>query len=450
MLNGTEILADALGDHLAAGYLRVFSGREPRYAEVIAEAARLVLERIGSSDALYHSGRAYGARRARRPGHPARRAPAPRHHGGGLAPFHPRHPEPRHRLSSAGSAGATSRAPMSSMRTGKTVTPPRGASDAFLSAVARRALEARGARSFRRASLHRCGPPLRGDRAHALPGSGRRRLRRDGHRSRPRARGGPHRPTRRSVLPAQAQRAVPRVRRDRRRTRGSATPTRPTSPTTTRASSGARSSLSSATLSVISSSPSRAGSGSPTSIAMCSRSSIGAGAWARAPDTPEASCFMPPATEGKAGGRRAAWDVEGERNGEAAFGGHRRRRHGRACRRRNPARGRGRRAGLRAGAAVRPHRRRHPDAAELVARAARHRRARHAAADRLRALFASQPGLGHGRDQARAADAGKPLRSAVPVHASRRPARRAPFRPAARDRPPRQEAGRARSAPAGR
>jgi hypothetical protein len=55
MLNGTEILADALGDHLAAGYLRVFSGREPRYAEVIAEAARLVLERIGLSDALYHT-----------------------------------------------------------------------------------------------------------------------------------------------------------------------------------------------------------------------------------------------------------------------------------------------------------------------------------------------------------------------------------------------------------
>jgi hypothetical protein len=55
MLNGTEILADALGDRLAAAYLRVFSGREPRYAEIIAEAARLVLERIGMSDALYHT-----------------------------------------------------------------------------------------------------------------------------------------------------------------------------------------------------------------------------------------------------------------------------------------------------------------------------------------------------------------------------------------------------------
>ena len=55
MLNPTEVLADALGDRLAANYARAFSGREPRYTEMIAEAARLILERIGSSDALYHS-----------------------------------------------------------------------------------------------------------------------------------------------------------------------------------------------------------------------------------------------------------------------------------------------------------------------------------------------------------------------------------------------------------
>jgi hypothetical protein len=54
MLNPTEVLADALGDRLAANYARAFSGREPRYTELIAEAARLILERIGSSDALYH------------------------------------------------------------------------------------------------------------------------------------------------------------------------------------------------------------------------------------------------------------------------------------------------------------------------------------------------------------------------------------------------------------
>lgn len=55
MLNATELLAEALGAQLASAYARAFSGREPRYTEVIAEAARLVLERIGSSDALYHS-----------------------------------------------------------------------------------------------------------------------------------------------------------------------------------------------------------------------------------------------------------------------------------------------------------------------------------------------------------------------------------------------------------
>jgi hypothetical protein len=55
MLNVTEVLADALGERLAAGYVRVFSGLDARYADIIAEAARLVLERIGMSDALYHT-----------------------------------------------------------------------------------------------------------------------------------------------------------------------------------------------------------------------------------------------------------------------------------------------------------------------------------------------------------------------------------------------------------
>jgi hypothetical protein len=55
MLNPTELLADALGNKLAASYARAFSGREPRYTDIIAESARLVLELIGSSDALYHS-----------------------------------------------------------------------------------------------------------------------------------------------------------------------------------------------------------------------------------------------------------------------------------------------------------------------------------------------------------------------------------------------------------
>ena len=54
MLDPTKVLADTLGEHLAQVYRRVFGGREPRYAEIIDEAARLVIECIGSSDALYH------------------------------------------------------------------------------------------------------------------------------------------------------------------------------------------------------------------------------------------------------------------------------------------------------------------------------------------------------------------------------------------------------------
>jgi hypothetical protein len=55
MINPTELLADALAARLAETYMRAFSRREPRYAEIIAEGAKLVLERIGLSDALYHS-----------------------------------------------------------------------------------------------------------------------------------------------------------------------------------------------------------------------------------------------------------------------------------------------------------------------------------------------------------------------------------------------------------
>lgn len=54
MFDSTKLLADALGEHLALTYRRTFGSREPRYVEVIEEAARLTIERIGGSDALYH------------------------------------------------------------------------------------------------------------------------------------------------------------------------------------------------------------------------------------------------------------------------------------------------------------------------------------------------------------------------------------------------------------
>ena len=54
MLNPTSLLADALGRNLAENYRRIYGEREPQIAHALDEAARLVIERIASSDALYH------------------------------------------------------------------------------------------------------------------------------------------------------------------------------------------------------------------------------------------------------------------------------------------------------------------------------------------------------------------------------------------------------------
>jgi len=54
MLNPTSLLADALGRNLAETYRRIYGDREPQVASGLDEAARLVIERIASSDALYH------------------------------------------------------------------------------------------------------------------------------------------------------------------------------------------------------------------------------------------------------------------------------------------------------------------------------------------------------------------------------------------------------------
>lgn len=54
-LNPNAMLADGLADHLSATYLQYFEHRRPEYAAYIGGAARLVLERIGNSDALYHN-----------------------------------------------------------------------------------------------------------------------------------------------------------------------------------------------------------------------------------------------------------------------------------------------------------------------------------------------------------------------------------------------------------
>ena len=54
MFNPTAVVASAFADHLADLYLQYFSDRKAEYASFIGGAARLVLERLGNSDALYH------------------------------------------------------------------------------------------------------------------------------------------------------------------------------------------------------------------------------------------------------------------------------------------------------------------------------------------------------------------------------------------------------------
>src|SRR5207237_7733630 len=54
MLNPTSLLADALGQNLAETYRRIYGEQEPHIASALDEAARLVIERIADSDALYH------------------------------------------------------------------------------------------------------------------------------------------------------------------------------------------------------------------------------------------------------------------------------------------------------------------------------------------------------------------------------------------------------------
>ena len=54
MLNPATLLADALGRNLAETYRRIYGDQEPHIPSGLGEAARLVIERIASSDAFYH------------------------------------------------------------------------------------------------------------------------------------------------------------------------------------------------------------------------------------------------------------------------------------------------------------------------------------------------------------------------------------------------------------
>jgi hypothetical protein len=55
MLNTTSLLADQLGQRLSGVFLRSFGSDEKQIAATIDAAARLVIERLATSDALYHN-----------------------------------------------------------------------------------------------------------------------------------------------------------------------------------------------------------------------------------------------------------------------------------------------------------------------------------------------------------------------------------------------------------
>jgi hypothetical protein len=54
MLNATTLLANELGQNLSGVFLRTFGGSDAHIAAQLDEAARLIVERIATSDALYH------------------------------------------------------------------------------------------------------------------------------------------------------------------------------------------------------------------------------------------------------------------------------------------------------------------------------------------------------------------------------------------------------------
>jgi len=55
MLNATALLSDQLGKNLSSVFLRAFGGSRPEIAALLDGAARLIIERIAASDALYHN-----------------------------------------------------------------------------------------------------------------------------------------------------------------------------------------------------------------------------------------------------------------------------------------------------------------------------------------------------------------------------------------------------------
>ena len=81
MFDLTTLTAEAFGQEISAAYHNTFGGREPQRADFLAASARLAVERIANSDALYHDVHHTIMVTSGRSGHPAR----PDHHPAGDA-----------------------------------------------------------------------------------------------------------------------------------------------------------------------------------------------------------------------------------------------------------------------------------------------------------------------------------------------------------------------------
>ena len=126
------LVIEAFADQLGRNYRAVFGKGEPDHAPIIRATARLALERIAGTDAVYHDVLHTLFVDRRRPSHPAR----PRH-GQGRQPAATgcTSPPPRCCTTSAicaASARATRSGRYVIDAAGNTVTAPRGSTDAFL------------------------------------------------------------------------------------------------------------------------------------------------------------------------------------------------------------------------------------------------------------------------------------------------------------------------------
>ena len=54
MLNPAHLVANALAEELVPNYRDMFGDRSPEYPAILRTSAKLVIERIANSDALYH------------------------------------------------------------------------------------------------------------------------------------------------------------------------------------------------------------------------------------------------------------------------------------------------------------------------------------------------------------------------------------------------------------